>query len=67
MLKKVHINSVAKTECCSNIFSLTNIFIILVSTDCSLVIIKSGCLNPNFNSIAVDVLQSVIIDKARFS
>ena len=46
-------------------FLLANTFIILVSIDCSLVIIKSCCLKHNLdlNSIVVGILQSIIINK----
>ena len=58
-----------KTECCSIISPLADNFITFVNTDCSLAIIKSCWLNPNFvlNSIAAGVLQSIIVDKASFS
>ena len=58
-----------KTECYSNIFLLANIFIILVNTKCSLVIIISCWLNPNLdlNSFVSAILQYIIIFKVSFS
>ena len=50
-------------------FHLQMLSLFFFNTDCSLVLIISCCLNPNLdlNSIAVGILQSNIIDKARSS
>ena len=66
MFRKIKIKLYLKTECCGNIFSPANTFIIFVSTDYSLVIIKSCCLNLNLDlsSIAAGILQSIVIVKA---